>query len=183
MAEKKKGKFFKEFLSDKKSVGAIAPSSKFLAKKMTDPIDFHEAKLIVEFGPGTGKITRALLDEMTSDCKLLAFEINDSFIDKLKEIKDDRLKIVNDSAQNIGAHMNGQKVDYVVSSLPLAVIPDDVKDEIVTEAMKYLKPEGQYIQFQYSLNDRKLLKDNFAEVKVDFAAINLPPAFVYKCKP
>lgn len=183
MAGKQKRKFFKEFLKEKKGVGAIAPSSKFLAKKMTNPIDFDQAKIIVELGPGTGKITNAILKHLRSDARLLAFEINEGFIDGLKEIKDDRLQIINDSAENISQYIEeGEMIDYVVSSLPLAVIDNEVKDSIINQALTRLNPKGQFIQFQYSLNDHKRLKGNFSEVKVDFAAINIPPAFVYKCK-
>lgn len=183
MAAKKKGKFFKEFLKEKKGVGAIAPSSKFLAKKMTEPIDFSRANLIVELGPGTGNITKAILKNMKFDARLLAFEINECFVSRLNELGDERLSIISDSAENIGKYVEGKTVDYVISSLPLAVIPQKVKDNIVASSMKHLKDDGQFIQFQYSLNARKMLKENFNEVKVDFTAINIPPAFVYKCKP
>ena len=43
-----------EFIKHPKHTGAIAPSSKILAKKMVDVIDFNKAKCIVELGPGTG---------------------------------------------------------------------------------------------------------------------------------
>ncbi len=42
-------------------------------------------------------------------------------------------------------------IDYVVSSLPLAVLDDEVKDSIISQALTRLKPDGQFIQFQYSL--------------------------------
>ena len=46
--------FLHEFIKHPKHTGAIAPSSKILARKMVDVIDFHRAKCIVELGPGTG---------------------------------------------------------------------------------------------------------------------------------
>ncbi len=46
--------FLHEFIKHPKHTGAVAPSSKILAKKMVDVIDFNKAKCIVELGPGTG---------------------------------------------------------------------------------------------------------------------------------
>lgn len=46
--------FLHEFIKHPKHTGAIAPSSKILARKMVDVIDFNRAKCIVELGPGTG---------------------------------------------------------------------------------------------------------------------------------
>ncbi len=40
--------FLHEFMKHPKHTGAIAPSSKILAKKMVDVIDFNKAKCIVE---------------------------------------------------------------------------------------------------------------------------------------
>ena len=40
--------FLHEFIKHPKHTGAVAPSSKILAKKMVDVIDFNKAKCIVE---------------------------------------------------------------------------------------------------------------------------------------
>ena len=42
--------FLHEFIKHPKHTGAVAPSSKILAKKMVDVIDFNKAKCIVELG-------------------------------------------------------------------------------------------------------------------------------------
>ena len=59
----KKSGFFNEFLKERKTVGAVAPSSKFLMKRMFAPIDFDKADVIVELGPGNGVFTKGLLAE------------------------------------------------------------------------------------------------------------------------
>ena len=46
---------------------------------MLEPINFSNAKCIVEFGPGTGSITKELLNKMPKDALLLVFEINKEF--------------------------------------------------------------------------------------------------------
>lgn len=181
----KQANFIKEFFKEKKTVGAIAPSSKFLMKKMLKPIDFDQAKCIVELGPGNGVFTKGLLDKMRTDAKLFSFELNENFYNLINdEIKDHRLTLLNESAEHIGEILRShqiEKADYIVSSLPLAVIPNDIKNRILDAAVNFLSPEGKYIQFQYSLNAKKLLEERFDSVKIDFTPVNIPPAFVYRC--
>ena len=52
-----KRNFIKEFWKEKRVVGAISPSTRFLGEKMVENVNFDEAKLIIELGPGTGVFT------------------------------------------------------------------------------------------------------------------------------
>ena len=176
--------FFSAFLKQSKNIGAVAPSSKFLVKKMVDPIDFTNVKCIVEFGPGTGTITHELLNKMPADAILLAFEINKEFCEKLNGINDSRLRIISDTAENLEDYLkenNIQKVDYIVSSLPFAMIPNGIVRNILRVATKVLAPAGAFIQYQYSLNSYRRLKNTFKNVDLNFTPMNIPPAFVFTC--
>jgi phospholipid N-methyltransferase len=180
-----KKEFFSAFLRQAKNIGAIAPSSRFLVKKMLEPIDFKKVKCIVELGPGTGSITHELLNLMPADSMLLAFEINQDFCDILQEIKDPRLKIIKDTAENMEIYLkenNIGKVDYIVSSLPFAMIPNGIVKNILHHVKKVLEPAGMFLQYQYSLNAYKKLKNTFRNVEVNFTPMNIPPAFVFICK-
>jgi phospholipid N-methyltransferase len=180
-----KKKFISEVLKSTGTIGALSPSSSFLAKKMLAPINFNQSKCIVEYGPGTGVFTKKLLEKMHPDAKLLAFEINPAFIEELKQINDNRLILINDSAEKIAFYLNENgytSADYIVSSLPFAMIPNDVVHSILTNSDKALSENGKYIQFQYSLNAKKKLKEYFSDVCIKFTALNLPPAFIYVCK-
>lgn len=178
--------FLKEFFNNKSEIGAVAPSSKRLGKKMYGNFDFQNAKCIVEFGPGTGVFTREVIKRMNPNCTLIIFETNESFYLKLKgEISDDRVLIYNESAENISTILNEQgfkEADYILSSLPLAVIPSSIKENIINASVEVLKKGGAFVQFQYSLNALKLLKTKFNNVKLAFTVVNVPPAFVYKCE-
>ena len=180
----KKG-FFTEFLKPvKNNVGAVAPSSKYLVKKMVDPIDFAKVKCIVEFGPGTGNITMELLNRMPKDSTLIVFEINKEFCETLRNINDSRIKIISDSAENLESYLlknNIQRVDYIVSSLPFSIIPNTIVRNILRIAKKVLSPKGAFIQYQYSLNAYTKLKHTFKKVDLNFTPINLPPAFIFTC--
>jgi phospholipid N-methyltransferase len=177
--------FISEVLKTGGTIGALSPSSSFLAHKMLSPIDFETAKCIIEFGPGTGIFTHKLLEKMTQDSRLFIFEINPAFFAALKTINDNRLIVVNDSAENCMIYLkqyHQENADYIVSSLPFAMIPDQVVDAILENAYKVLSEKGKFIQFQYSLNALSKLKTIFNKVKVKFTFLNLPPAFVFICR-
>ncbi len=180
----RKGDFFSEFLKQGKNVGSITPSSKYLVKKMMDPIDFSDVKCIVEFGSGTGIITLELLNKMPADAILLAFEINMEFCEMLQKIEDPRIRIIADTAENLENYLtqnNIKKVDYIVSSLPFTMIPNGIVKNILRVVTKVLKPEGAFIQYQYSLNAYKKLRDTFKNVDLTFTPMNIPPAFIFTC--
>lgn len=180
-----KKKFISEVLKSTGTIGALSPSSSFLAKKMLEPINFTQAKCVVEFGPGTGVFTHKLLEKMEADSLLLAFEINPAFVEELEKIEDKRLIIVKDSAERIQEYLtqhHQSTADYIVSSLPFAMIPDEVVHNILTNSDQALSDKGKYIQFQYSLNARKKLQSYFSDVKINFTPFNLPPAFIYVCE-
>ena len=179
-----KKKFISEVFKSGGTIGALSPSSSFLAKKMLKPIHFDTANCIVEFGPGTGVFTHKLLENMNSNAILLTFEINPTFHDELMNINDSRLIVINDSAEKIDHYLllhNQKKADYIISSLPFAMIPDVVVDNILKNSFEVLAEKGKFIQFQYSLNALSKLKLLFSKVKISFTFLNLPPAFVFVC--
>ncbi len=183
MSEKKS--FIAHFLKERKMVGAMAPSSKFLAKKMLARIAFDQAKVIVELGPGTGVFTQRIIEQLHPEGKLFVFELNEGFMQALKQkIKDPRVVLIHDSAENIGKHLEKHGVkqaDVVVSSLPLANFPLNLKESILRESHRVLKNNSMYVQFQYSLNAKKSIKKFYSNVEITFTPVNFPPAFVYYC--
>jgi phospholipid N-methyltransferase len=51
--------------------------------------------------------------------------------------------------------------------------------ELVGAISRALAPGGMYIQFQYSLIDRKKIKANFSRLTTVPVLLNFPPAVVY----
>jgi phosphatidylethanolamine/phosphatidyl-N-methylethanolamine N-methyltransferase len=93
----KSNQFIKQYFGNKKEIGAIAPSSKFLRNRMMSPISFHSADVIVELGAGSGVFTKEIIKRMKSSCKLFVFETNELFFELLsKDIKDDRVVFFNE---------------------------------------------------------------------------------------
>ncbi len=164
-----------------KSVGALAPSSKFLVNKMLKRIDFTKDINILELGPGTGVVTKQLLEKISPDSNLVCLELNEQFCQDLQQLKDKNLKVIQGSAEDISDLFDTQSFDYVVSGLPLAIFKKDCVNEILNGCVASLKDDGKYIQFQYSLASKKTLQRHFSKVDLSLAAVNLPPAVVYTC--
>lgn len=184
---KKRDHFLKEFFKEHKKIGAVRPSSKSLTKKMLENVDFDLSNTIVEFGPGTGVITRQIVLKMNPKATLYVFELHVPFFDSLKKEFEglDNVKIINDSAVNVRKYLeedHKEHADVIISSLPLTNFEQKLTMRILKSAEIALKHEGLYIQFQYTLNARKLLNKIFSSISIQFTAINLPPAFVYTCK-
>ncbi|PCJ26876.1 MAG: ribosomal RNA adenine dimethylase [SAR86 cluster bacterium] len=164
--------------------GTITPSSKSLIKRLLGPIDFDSAKCIIELGPGNGCVTSALLKRMPSDCVLICFEVNNDFVAQLNSLNEPRLHVYNVCASSIREILDKHdiaEVDYVVSSLPLALIDDDVVANILASVKFNLREGGRFLQYQYSLKNYSDMKPMFSDVKLRFTLRNMPPAFVYDC--
>ena len=177
--------FIKQFWKDKKMIGSIIPSSKFLAAKMLNHIPFKNIKLIIELGPGTGIFTEKIIQKLDSTTQLIVLELNKEFYKELKEnISLPNVHIKEASADKIGEIMlelGFKKADIIISSLPLANFSVKLRNSILEVVKESLNDNGSFIQFQYSLNAYKSLKKLFPTVKLDYTVLNFPPAFVYTC--
>jgi phosphatidylethanolamine/phosphatidyl-N-methylethanolamine N-methyltransferase len=177
--------FLQQFWKEKKRIGAMAPSSRFLAQKMLENINFDQDQVIIELGPGTGVFTEKLLSKMTTGSHLLVFEVNDNFYAQLKQqLQDDRLILIHDSAEKLDFYLakyHLEKAHVVLSSLPLANFPETLTQTILKASKDALLPNGKYIQFQYSLQAKKEIETIFGEAQISFTPLNFPPAFVYTC--
>ena len=178
--------FVKEVVNSIKHICAIAPSSRYLANNIIKHINFEDNQVIMEFGSGNGAITKQILKQMPSSSRLISLEINDPFLkhcqDKFKVYNN--FEIYNHSAiefDSLLKQLEIEKVDYLISSLPLAILPKADLDVLFKKIPQYLINDGSFVQYQYSLNKYKFLKSVFDNVTLGFTPINLPPAFIYKC--
>ena len=178
--------FVSNFVKNPLGTGAIAPSSRFLTEEITSKIDFENSRNIVELGPGLGTFTKAILKKSKESARIFSFEVNKDFCSHIgKAVIDNRLVIINESAENIGASLKKFRVreaDCVVSGLPFLDFPEAKKRKIIKEVKNSLGNRGRFILFQYTSRLGKLLESNFRKVERSFVLINMPPAFVYVCE-
>lgn len=178
--------FIREYMRMPRFVGAIVPSSKYLANKMIENIDFRQARYIVEYGPGTGVFTDMLLSHRKPETVILLVEYNQEFYDILKSKyrHEPNMHIIHDSAEHIDKYLIRHgitKVDYFVSGLPFASLPESVSSAILSKTRQYLQQDGKFITFQYTLLKKDLMKQFFGNIKVKREVRNLPPAYVFCC--
>ena len=96
--------FFRQLLSRPKQISAIAPSSRFLARAMASGL--KPGNRVVEFGPGTGVLTKAILAAGVRPRDLTLFEYNPDFVAHLR-VAFPGVTVFNDGAQTARQHMSG----------------------------------------------------------------------------
>ena len=78
--------FFREFLHNFHTTGAILPSGRSLSAALTRFVrePSAAARRILEVGPGTGAVTRRIVAGMGPRDSLDLVELNDSFVERLR---------------------------------------------------------------------------------------------------
>ncbi len=152
------GDFFRQFRKHFRTTGAVLPSSRFLARALTEPLRHpRPASRILEVGPGTGSVTRAIARRMGPGDRLDAVEINGHFVGLLRERleADKAFRFCRDQVEVIHAALEdliGDSVyDYIVSGLPLNNFPVAQVRGIFSAYERLLKPGGTLSYYEYAL--------------------------------
>lgn len=173
------GDFFQEFCARPSTIGAICPSSRFLAHRMAREVAHCRNGLIVELGPGTGVVTKALLDQGISPERLLVVEYSAAFVQRLRK-RFPHVNVVHGNASDLCQLIPvGARISAIVSSLPLCSMPDPVMQSILRQWQYLLQDNGTAVQFTYNLRRpkwRKHIQARQTGSRIVWA--NLPPAQV-----
>lgn len=176
-----------EAIKHPRELSTIFPSSPFLAKTIADQLDYSQGRTIAELGPADGALTQPIVEQMHSDSDLYLIEVNESFCEELENRFEDHEKfnaihVINQRAEqleDICREENLQGFDYVVSGIPLTTLPSPVSNQILEAIFNSLKPEGRYVQFQYSQDYREEIEGQFGSVRLERVWLNILPAWVY----
>ncbi|MDN5787899.1 class I SAM-dependent methyltransferase [Pseudorhodobacter sp.] len=172
--------FLKQAVLQPKQTSSLVPSSRALALAMAS----HVGPLtgpVVEFGPGTGKITQAILDRGVAPADLTLYEMNPVFAEQLHR-HFAGVTIHTAPAQDAANRM-APTVGAVISGLPLLSMPRLLRRDIIAAAFRIMRPDGIFVQFTYGANS-PLTPEGQAilGLRVEKAQKvwgNLPPAQVY----
>lgn len=180
-------KFLVEYIKNPRTVGAVFKSTKKLASRMVEDIDFDKCEVIAEFGAGTGVFTSEVIKRKNKNTLFFVFEINKKFCSILEErfARESNVFIINDSAENTKKYLkkhNKLNVDYIVSGLPFASLPKNISDSILDVANEILIDNGKFHTFQYSKFKFYIFREKFESLNVSKVMINMPPAYVLKCE-
>lgn len=173
--------FLKTALKDYK-VGALTPSSNFVVTQIVKKLPHHSRACIIEYGAGDGVITKALLEHMPVDGKLIAIEMNPQFIPILKKIHDPRLQIVQGDVLKICKDLSVLKlprIDAVISGIPFSFFTSNERKIIAKQTFQKLSEHGRFILYQFSPLMLPYLKDYFEKkIKLSVEVRNFPPYFI-----
>jgi len=179
--------FARNFFKYPSMLGSVVPSSRFLVKDLMAQINWDRARVMVEFGPGVGTITREVLKRMRPDAVLVVIELNQEFVEYLRgTIPDPRLRIVHGSAAQVRSVLAEQGLapaDYIISSIPYSLLPEPLCQEIVAESRHALKAHGSLLVFQYNRSLLPYLKSTFSSVELGYQFFNILPAMIFHCTP
>jgi phospholipid N-methyltransferase len=179
--------FARNFFRHPLMLGSIVPSSRFLIRELLKPVDWEQARVIVEYGPGVGVITAEVLRRMRPDAILIAIETNPDFVTFLRDaIQDERLHVVQASAESVDEILlrYGQSnASYVISGIPFSTIPAAVRERILLKTCEALKPGGSFLVYQFSTRVLEDLQRIFRYVRRQFEPLNVLPAHLFFCQP
>jgi phosphatidylethanolamine/phosphatidyl-N-methylethanolamine N-methyltransferase len=175
--------FLLRFLDNPRRTGAVAPSSPFLAREMARAVDPRKPGLVVELGPGTGPVTKALLARGVPRDRLLLVEYDAHFCKTLAQ-RFPLVRVVRGDAYSLGRTLEGlgQPIAAVVSSLPLLNEPPARRLRLLEEAFALMGPGGVFVQFTYGLTapvSREACAGRFVATRGAPIWRNLPPASVW----
>jgi phospholipid N-methyltransferase len=177
--------FARNFLLHPHMLGSIIPSSRFLVDQVLAHIDWREARVIVEYGPGVGTFTAEILRRMHREARLVAIETNRDFVRFLRTaLPDPRLHIEHGSAADVQAvlrRLGLPAAGYIISGIPLGSMPEPVRADIVAKSRDALAPGGEFLVYQFTSRVLPVLQRTFRYVRRSFERRNLPPAQLFVC--
>jgi phosphatidylserine decarboxylase len=205
MAIKEVWYFVRELQQSFTSIGALIPTSPYAARAMAAQVARRRGpKRILEAGPGTGPITAAIVREMGPDDHLVLCELNEGFVNYLRERFErdpdfrrvrDQVTIIHGDVTQLDAR---EPFDIIVSAIPFNNLPPEIVRAIMEHYRAILQPDGvlTYIEYAYFGGlKRRLLRgatreqianvqavlDPYLEqhqVRRDLVIRNVPPAWV-----
>lgn len=175
--------FLKGFIANPVMVGSIVPSSNALIRKMLAPVDWHSVTLFVEYGPGVGTFTQAILDRLSPNATYIAIDTNPEFIDYLsRHFIDQRFRPILGSAADVAQIVEDSgftHADYVLSGLPFSTLPEGVGPAIAEATFATLRPGGAFLVYQFRAKARDYLTPFATRIDSQIEYWNIPPCWLF----
>lgn len=185
--------FVREFIRSPRVLGTCFTSSERLARAMVEGLDLEGARAVVEYGPGTGAVTGAVLERIPGECRFVAIERSPGLA-RVFRGRFPGVRLYEDDAANVRRLCKVEgiaAVDCIVSGLPWLLFPEAVQRALLRETVGVLRPGGGFTTVTYRAERlvpgvgrfRRLMEEVFSEVALSRRVWgNIPPAFVYRCR-
>ncbi len=172
-------KFFKGWIDKPKAVGAIIPTSSHTAKRMACVVQPESGLPVLELGPGTGVITKAILARGVKPGDLWSIEYSEDFVVHLREQFPD-VNIIQGDAFNLDATLGehaGQTFDSIISAVPLLSFKVPQRIRYVESLLDRIPAGRPIVQITYgTMSPVPPGKGNYTVDHFDFMLRNIPPA-------
>lgn len=175
--------FGREWMRSPLGVGAVAPSSAYLAQAITAGLATAEGP-VIELGPGTGVFTAALLRHGIRPDHIVAIEASEGFARELALCFPQVVVIQDDAARIRHLTPFGRGgAAFVICGLPLLSMPSRKVLQILSGCMTVLRPGGELRLFTYGprcpVSKAMLSRLGLVARNTAFVPLNMPPAWVY----
>lgn len=175
-------RFIKGVMSTPKTVGAIMPTSSRMAARMASIIDTGSGLPVLELGPGTGVITRAILDKGVAPENLVSVEYSGEFVRHLRG-KYPGVNFINGDAFSLAETLEnyrGKQFDCVISGIPLLNFPMHQRVKLIEDLLKLVPVGRPVVQFSYGPVSPVVARpDSYVIKHFDFVVRNIPPAQIW----
>ena len=172
-------RFLRALIARPKQVGAVAPSSRVLARAIADEVD--PSGSILELGPGTGVITQALLERGVAPAHLTTVEYDPDFAAAITA-RFPGVQVIQGDAfdlnRTLGAR-NGERFAAIVSGIPLLNFPVARRRAYMEGLMHRLLPGAPFVQFSYGMHAPAPAPEGHHVSCTAMIWANLPPARVW----
>ena len=185
--------FFKALIQAPTTVGAIWPSSPWLAKAMVRTSLLQSAQSVVELGPGTGAFTGHILESLAPGARFTAIEKSPDLARSVSR-KFPQARIIEGCATDLQNHLdseNSPRPSAILSGLPWAVFDQTLQCSILDQIHGALIEGGIFTTFAYygphRLRSGRRFRANLERIFSDVQRTpvvmqNFPPAFIYFCR-
>lgn len=172
-------RFFKGMMQGPRKVGSIVPTSATTARKMASVVNPQSGLPVLELGPGTGAITKAILARGVEPENLIAIEYSTDFFQHLVKAYPG-VHVINGDAfdleKTLGV-LRGQTFDSVVSGLPLLNFPMQARVALLESLLDRLPPGRPVVQISYGALSPIIARPDRYHIKhLEFVVRNIPPA-------
>jgi phospholipid N-methyltransferase len=183
--------FFGTFLGKPGTVGAVLPSTRYLARALVGRLELRPGELVVEFGPGTGPMTAVIREHLPAGARYLGIELEPKFHALLAK-RYPELDFHLGSAGDLSRILGDRRLpppSRIISGLPFASLPAAVRERVVEGISACLQPGGDFRTFQYvhaygmkaARRFRALMAERFDNFeRIGPVLRNVPPAFVLR---
>ncbi len=174
-------RFLKGLAERPRMTGAVAPSGEALAKAMARHVDPADERPVIELGPGTGVVTKALIAHGVAPGRIIAVEYSPDFCRLLAERFPD-ITVVRGDAYDLDGSLDGRapEVSSVVSSLPLVARPLGDRTRLIEAGLARMTKGTPFIQFSYTFKGPvKPIPGRFTAEASSWSWMNMPPARVW----